>query len=174
MALTIRLTRISPTHHRFEYVRADGTGESLDLVTREFLTHDLVHFAVETEAALRGSFYGLLDKIGGYAELTLDGAALGGEAQITEMVVGPMQTSVGPELDAAVVAARIAGFMRDMDLRPPRWLTGDFLEAVRERMRRLQGQWKATPFGETMELVFDPANNTSPEGRGRGPAKLGG
>ena len=45
--------------------------------------------------------------------------------------------------------------MRDMDLRPPRWLSGAFIDAVRERMRRLEGQWKATPFGETMELVFD-------------------
>jgi hypothetical protein len=156
MALTIRLTRISPTHHRFEYVRADGTGETLELVTREFLTHDLVHFAVESEAGLRGSFYGLLDRIGGYAELSLDGAALGGEAQLTEMVVGPLQNALGPELDAAGVADRIAGFMRDMDLLPPRWLTGAFIDAVRERMRRLQGEWKATPFGGTMELSFDP------------------
>ena len=74
MALTIRLTRISPTDHRFEYERADGTGEQLVLVTREFLRHDLVHFAVETEARLRGSFYGLLDRIGGYAEISLQGA----------------------------------------------------------------------------------------------------
>ena len=156
MALTIRLTRISPTHHRFEYVRADGTGEALELVTREFLTHDLVHFAVESEAGLRGSFYGLLDKVGGYAELTLAGQALGGEAQLTEMVVGPLQNAISPELDAAAIADRISTFMRDMDLRPPRWLTGAFIDAVRERLRRLQGEWKATPFGGTMELVFEP------------------
>ena len=156
MALTIRLTRISPTHHRFEYVRADGTGEALELVTREFLTHDLVHFAVESEAGLRGSFYGLLDKVGGYAELTLAGQALGGEAQLTEMVVGPLQNAISPELDAAAIADRISAFMRDMDLRPPRWLTGAFIDAVRERLRRLQGEWKATPFGGTMELVFEP------------------
>ena len=156
MALTIRLTRISPTHHRFEYVRADGTGEALELVTREFLTHDLVHFAVESEAGLRGSFYGLLDKVGGYAELTLAGQALGGEAQLTEMVVGPLQNAISPELDAAAIADRISAFMRDMNLRPPRWLTGAFIDAVRERLRRLQGEWKATPFGGTMELVFEP------------------
>ena len=156
MALTIRLTRISPTHHRFEYVRADGTGEALELVTREFLTHDLVHFAVESEAGLRGSFYGLLDKVGGYAELTLAGQALGGEAQLTEMVVGPLQNAISPELDAAAIADRISTFMRDMDLRPPRWLTGAFIDAVRERLRRLKGEWKSTPFGGTMELVFEP------------------
>jgi len=156
MALTIRLTRLSPTHHRFAYLRVDGTGESLELVTREFLTHDLIHFAVETEAGLRGSFYGLLDRIGGYAELSLAGAALGGEAQVTEMIVGPLQNALGPATPAANVAERIADFMRDMEMLPPRWLTSDFIEAVRERVRRLQGEWKATPFGETMELVFEP------------------
>ncbi len=157
MALTIRLTRISPTHHRFEYLRADGTGESLDLMTREFLRHDLVHFAVETEARLRGSFYGLLDKIGGYAEISLEGAALGGEAQITEMVVGPLQNALAPDTAGASVADHIAEFMRDMGLIPPRWLSGAFIDAVRERVRRLEGEWKAIPFGETMTLVFDPS-----------------
>jgi len=157
MALTIRLTRISPTHHRFEYIRADGTGEALDLVTREFLTHDLVHFAVETEAGLRGSFYGLLDRIGGYAELSLDGAALGGEAQITEMIVGPLQNALGPEMAAADVADRVDRYFKDMDLRPPRWFDAGFVETIRERMRRLMGQWKATPFGEAMELRFEVA-----------------
>ena len=155
MALTVRLTRISPTHHRFEYVRADGSGEALELVTREFLTHDLVHYAVESEARLRGSFYGLLDKIGGYAELSLDGAALGGEAQITEMIVGPLQNALGAEMQAEEVAKRITTFMTDMQLRPPRWFDAAFIETVRGRMRQLIGQWKATGFGETMELMFD-------------------
>ena len=157
MALTIRPDPRLADPPPVRYLRADGTGEALELVTDEFLTHELVHFAVESEAGLRGSFYGLLDKVGGYAELTLAGAALGGEAQITEMVVGPMQNSIDPTLTATGVAERIADFMRDMDLIPPRWLTGDFIEAVRERMRRLMGEWKAVPFGGTMELVFDPS-----------------
>jgi len=157
VALTLRLTQISPTHHRFEYLRADATGESLELATREFLLHDLVHFAVETEAGLRGSFYGLLDKIGGYAELSLDGAALGGEAQITEMIVGPLQNALGPEMAATDVAERVNSYFEDMGLRSPRWFNAGFVEAVRERVRRLLGEWKATPFGETMDLRFEAA-----------------
>jgi len=157
MALTLHLTQISPTHYRFEYARADGTGESLELATREFLLHDLVHFAVETEAGLRGSINGLLDRIGGYAELSLDGAALGGEAQITEMIVGPLQNALGPEMAADAVAERIDSYFRDMELRAPRWFNAGFVETVRERIRQLMGQWKATPFGETMTLRFDPA-----------------
>jgi hypothetical protein len=37
----------------------------------------------------------------------------------------------------------------------PSWLTVDFVERVAERLRRLQGEWKAIPFGATMELKFD-------------------
>jgi hypothetical protein len=36
----------------------------------------------------------------------------------------------------------------------PPWLTQDFAERVLERLRRVQGRWKATPFGQTMELTF--------------------
>ena len=36
----------------------------------------------------------------------------------------------------------------------PPWLDVAFAERVAERLRRLQGQWKATAFGGAMELVF--------------------
>src|ERR1700685_949420 len=90
--LTLRFTRISPDRHRFEYRRADGTGEAIEMETRSLLTHDFVHYAVESEARLRGSFYGILAKIGGYQELSVNGgAALGGEIAITERIVGALQ-----------------------------------------------------------------------------------
>ena len=156
MALTLLLTRISPTHHRFEYRRADGSGEALEMETRSFLVHDLLHFAVESEAGLRGSFYGLLDRIGGYAELSVNTGGLGGEAQLTEMIVGPLSSAPGLRaLTRRPWSQSVNGYLEDMDLRPPRWFTPAFVEAVRERMRRLQGQWKATPFGQTMALRFD-------------------
>jgi hypothetical protein len=88
-ALVLRFTRVSPDRHRFEYRRADGTGEAIEMETRSLLAHDLVHYAVESEAGLKGSFYGILGRIGGYEELSIaGGAALGGEIAITERVVG--------------------------------------------------------------------------------------
>src|SRR4051794_7175273 len=99
-ALTIRLTRISPTHHRFEYRRRDGTGEAVEMETGSLLVHDLLHFAVESEAGLRGSFYGLLAKVGGYEELQVTGgASLGGEIAITERVVGPLTGALKDDID---------------------------------------------------------------------------
>jgi hypothetical protein len=154
--LTLRFTRVSPTHHAFEYRRADGTGEVLEMETHSLLRHDLLHYAVESEAALKGSFFGILAKIGGYEELAVaGGTALGGEIAITERVVGLLTVALdAPDFDADAVVARISEFLDLYDERTPRWLTPAYVLAVKERMRRLDGQWKATPFGATMELAF--------------------
>jgi hypothetical protein len=48
----------------------------------------------------------------------------------------------------------VSAWMRAQDRDPPPWLTDAFGAAVAERFRRLMGEWKATPFGETMELRF--------------------
>jgi hypothetical protein len=154
--LTLRFTRLSPTHHQFEYRRADGSGEAIEMETRSLLPHDLVHYAVESEAGLRGSFYGLLARIGGYQELTVNGgAALGGEVAITERVVGALQGALkDDDFDGEAFASAMADYLDLYEERPPRWLTPEFVERVRERLRKLTGRWKATPFGETMELTF--------------------
>ena len=158
--LEISFTRVSPERHRFAYRRPDGTGEAIEMETASLLQHDLIHFAVESEAGLRGSFYGLLAKVGGYEELRVaGGAALGGEIAITERVVGALTGALAqPELDDEAFAAQVAEFLDLYDERAPRWLTGAFVKAVRERMRQLDGRWKATPFGQTMELAFPLAN----------------
>jgi len=157
VSLALRFTRVSPTHHRFEYRREDGTGEAVEMETRSLLFHDLLHYAVESEARLKGSFYGILGRIGGYEELSLaGGAALGGEVAITERVVGALTGALkDEELDDAAFVAEVADFLEVYDERAPRWLTPAFIGAVRERMRQLLGRWKATPFGETLELMFE-------------------
>ena len=154
--LALGFTRVSPTHHRFEYRREDGSGEAIEMETRSLLTHDLLHYAVESEADLKGSFYGILDRIGGYEELSVNGgAALGGEVAITERVVGALTGALQDEtLDADAFAEQVTEFLDIYDERAPRWFTPAFVLAVRERMRQLLGRWKATPFGETMTLQF--------------------
>jgi hypothetical protein len=153
--LVLRFTRTGPDRHRFEYVRPDGSGEAVEMETRSLLFHDLLHHAVETEAGLRGSFYGLLAKVGGYQELTVNGgAALGGEVAITERVVGALSGALKQDVEADAFVALVSEFLEIYDERAPRWLTPAFVLAVKERMRRLEGQWKATPFGQTMELTF--------------------
>lgn len=154
--LILRFTRLSPTRHRFEYRRADGSGEAIEVETSSFLFHDLLHFAVESEAGLKGSLYGILGKIGGYEELSVaGGAALGGEIAITERIVGALTAALqDQDLDADGFAERVSDYLDLFEQRPPRWLTPDFVLAVRERMRKLMGDWRETSFGETMELAF--------------------
>lgn len=57
-ALIVRFTRLNPTHHRFEAIRADGARDVRELETHSLLTHDLVHFALESEGKLSDGFYG--------------------------------------------------------------------------------------------------------------------
>jgi hypothetical protein len=154
--MTLRFTRTAPDRHRFEYRLPSGEGEALELETHSTLHHDLLHYAVETEAGLRGSFYGLLAKVGGYAELVVNGgAALGGEVAITEALVGALTPALRAEdLDDGTFIMEFNEYIGLLDARPPRWLTLAFIGAVRERMRQLEGRWRATPFGETMELSF--------------------
>jgi len=155
--LTLRFTRVSPNHHRFAYRRTDGTGETIEMETDSLLVHDLLHYAVESEVGLKGSFYGILGKIGGYEELSVaGGVALGGEIAITERVVGALTGALKrDDLDAAAFVAQATEFLEIYDEPAPRWFTPAFIAAVRERMRQLLGHWRATPFGETMELLFE-------------------
>jgi hypothetical protein len=169
-ALTLRFTRISPTRHRFEYCREDGTGEAVEMETLGFLAHDLLRYTVESEARLKGSFYGILGRIGGYEELVVaGGAALGGEIATTERVVGALTGALeGDNLDDDSFVAQVSEHLDVYDERPPRWLTPAFIATMRERMRQLIGRWNATPFGETMELEFPCPTRRSDSQKERG------
>jgi len=155
--MLIRLTRLTNERHRLELVRDDGTREARELETRSALLHDLVHYAVETEAGLAGSFYGQLAAGKTYESLTAEPSG-DPEAMQTEAVVGRLQgfakndawSDVEPETFAKSI---VAGF-RALGHEPPAWLTGDLIVRVRERLRRVQGRWRATPFHQALELDF--------------------
>ena len=155
--MLIRLTRLTNERHRLEVVRDDGSRETRDLETRGALPHDLVHYAVETEAGLEASFYGQLAGGKTYAALTAE-PSQDPEPMQTEAVVARIQ---GLSKDDAWFRADPNGIARSMNAgfralghAPPAWLTADLIARVRERLRRVQGQWRATPFHQTLELDF--------------------
>lgn len=156
MELTVKLTRISPTHHTFAYTRQDGTGETLELETKSFLFHDLLHFAVESEARLQHSFYGNLAKSSSYATLAELNGEAEGEIGMTERVVGGLTGYFKSQMDAQAFLELMRNMVQATGEDLPPWLTGDFLANIKEQMRRLQGEWNALPFGKTMELQFHP------------------
>lgn len=153
--LQIGLTRISPTHHRLDLQRHGGAREAVTLETRSVLLHDLVHFAVESEAGLADSFYGRVARGVGYGELAADGGA-GGEILVTEKVVGAVQGAWRRGFEPAALAAALRGYFEGLGEAAPAWLTAELLQRVGERLRRLEGEWRALPFGQTMQLAFAP------------------
>lgn len=154
--LTVRLTKLSDERHLFAFTRGDGSGERIELVTRSFLLHDFIHFAIESEARLSHSFYGSLARGANYTDLTMGEMGAGqSEAAITEGVVGPFTpVAKGEMTPAQFIASRTAAYA-PFGREPPVWLTLEFAERVMGRLRRLRGEWKATPFGGTMVLRFD-------------------
>jgi hypothetical protein len=158
--MLIRFTRLSNDRHRFEVVRDDGTRESRELETRSTLSHDLAHYAVEVEAGLKESFYGRLAQGLTYDELT-SAPPKTHEAMETERVVVLVQNTFkrGDEEPAppAEQARRIIASFESTESKPPGWLSADVMSRAVERLRRVQGQWRATSFHRTMELEFPAA-----------------
>jgi hypothetical protein len=151
--MLIRFTRLTNDRHRFEIVRDDGTREARELETHSVLQHDLAHYAVEVEAGLNESFYGRLAQGVTYDELTATPPA-SGEAQQTESVVVRFQTSPEFGADPERCAQQLVGAFAAAGAEPPAWVTADFVARARERLRRVRGRWRATPFHQTMELEF--------------------
>lgn len=154
--MIVRFTRVNERQHRFAYTRADGQGEERLLETRSLLYHDLLHYAVETEGGLAEGFYGQLAAGRALDALTTGGgvAAHGDEAAQIEGVVGALTGAFKTEAPDAEIAASITRYHADIGRALPDWFHASFVSGVRTRMRALEGQWRATPFGGTMELAW--------------------
>lgn len=163
-AVRIVFTKISDERHAVAVTRADGSSERVELDTRSFLRHDLAHFAIESEVPIRRGYWG---SVAAGASLRGDGV-VGNDAQLAESLAGPLQTlfriEAGRDAYAALLEETAAA-------------TGqhDLAERVYERIRRLRGEWKATPYGGAMTLDWPesvPADqrtdaDTPPARRGR-------
>jgi hypothetical protein len=160
--MLIRLTKLSDLKHRMTAIRDDGTSVTAELVSRSFLLHDFIHYAVETTAGLDGGFWGLLASGKGMDELALamrpaesiDMKLLAGEAATVEAVVGCFTGLAHGHATPAASVDAVRRMIEPQGRPPPAWVTLDFAVAVEERLRRLRGEWKALPYGATMQLVF--------------------
>jgi hypothetical protein len=148
--LKIVLTKLTNTHHRIEFVRANGVRDGAELQTRSFLLHDLVHYGVESEAKLRRAFYGTIADGMLYSEIAAN-PPRNPEAVFVERVVAMLQKCAKGDLKSY----NFVGTLREFpDGRNADWFSQDFVKRALERVRRVQGQWKATPFRRAMELAF--------------------
>lgn len=165
--MLVRLKKISDKLHLLELVRDDGTRESVELVSRSFLWHDLLHYSVETNAELHRSFWGLLASGNSLTDLhdATRGSNSGGtkaspaeaartEAMVTEAIVGVLTNVVRGRAAPSGGVDGLARLFEAQDREVPSWFTADFVERVHEHMRKLMGQWSALPYGDEMQLTF--------------------
>lgn len=157
--LDIRMARLTPTHHRLTYRRPDGTGETIELESRSTLYHDLLHFAFETEAGLRRSFYGHLADAASYAQISEMGVEYRDEIMLTEKMIGIMTGWLKSGKDAPACLAMMELMLGSYGDAVPAWFTPAFADRVKERMRRLVGEWSKLRFGQEIVLCFELADS---------------
>lgn len=148
--MEVRFTRLSNNRHRLEVVRPDRSGEQRELETRSLLLHDLVHFAVEAEAKIADGFWGSVADGARFAELTPGPEGFGDRTglALAEALVGPMQSVWHQRMTPDHYISRVQQTAPFVD--------EDFVAAVLERIRRLWGRWRGTPFHQTMVLSWPP------------------
>jgi hypothetical protein len=78
-----------------------------------------------------------------------------GEMGAIEQIVGALHGMTKGRSVSEIVSG-VRRFNQSIGVPTPAWLTEELVERVQERMRQLQGQWRATPRGGRMELSFPP------------------
>lgn len=138
--------------------RADGSRTWAHLQPA-IVTHDFVHFAVETTLGLRGGFWGLVASGWSPAAFEEPGTAaqLSEEASWTEFAVGCVwRESWGqPPLDVDELAAELVVHAANHGWKSPRAIGADELARIRTRVAELHSRWLVVEPGGTLELVFD-------------------
>jgi hypothetical protein len=155
--MRILLEKLTDERHRLAIERAPGVREAVECETRSYLLHDLLHYAVESEARLATGFWGNLAAGKTLADMNdRTGAAMQDAAPAMgaiEQIVGALHGST-KGIAAGELVAGVRRFAASLGATMPDWLTEAFVVAVQERMRRLQGHWRSTPFGGVMELPW--------------------
>lgn len=143
--MEILFSKISDQEHALTVRRHDGSTDSVVLNSRSFLRHDLAHLAVELEVPINSGFWGSV--AGGTA---LSGNFKGGpDMALAEKLAGPIQTLLRTKADTDQ-------FLGVLNRVCPELASWDLAARIRERGRRLQGHWQATPYGEDMLVRWDP------------------
>ncbi len=170
--MLVRLIREDPRFHRMEVWRDGALTSARRLETRSVLLHDLCHYAVESELQLDHGFFGRLaagaELDQGETELVEDhvgsdpsngdpgrlaGAALDPlgapipEGLRIERLAAILQSGASRGAPAEELIARLASL-------EPVAIDSRRGARVLERLRRLRGQWAATPFGVAMPLPW--------------------
>jgi len=155
----IRFHKISDERHTLEIIRSDGRREEVECETKSYLEHDLLHYALESEARLQSGFWGklangsTLERVNDQKAPLPPGARETEELAAIEQIVGALHGgSRGPPVAEFVAGMR--RFAEALGAASPGWVSEELIGRVREAMRRLEGHWRATRHGDVMELAW--------------------
>jgi hypothetical protein len=156
--MRIVFRRLTDERHELSIVRGDGARETVSCETRSYLTHDLLHYAVEREARLEVGFWGTLAAGATLARMNdrtqPAPSARPRELAVIEQIVGALSGTLKGRSPADLIDG-LRRFAASVGTTSPAWLTEDLIVAVNERMRGLLGHWRATPRGGEMVLSWD-------------------
>ena len=140
--MEITVTKLSDSEHRITVQRADGSQESKTLNSRSFLFHDIAHLAVEKVLPIRAGFWGSVAQGARLDSSDCDGA----DVSLAESLAGPIQVLI--KRDAAITAYQqvLARVLPEHQGLP------ELAAQIHEEARKLKGQWRATPYGDSMTL----------------------
>jgi hypothetical protein len=156
--MRIAFVKLSDTQHALELVRARGRRERVVCETRSYLLHDFMHLAVESEARLTSGFWGKLAAGTTLAEMndrTRSSGPDSAELVAIEQLVGALHGATKRRAPGELVA-RLRLNPESLAVPLPDWLTEELVVRVQARLRRLTGQWKATPYGGSLEVEWAP------------------
>lgn len=77
-----------------------------------------------------------------------------GAMAVIEQAVGMMTGAIKSGAPARDVIAILRQYHEALGQEMPEWCTEEFVARVRERMRQIQGRWKATAYGKAMEIAW--------------------
>lgn len=141
--MDIVFTKISDEEHSVEVYRRDNSSEENVLNSRSFLRHDFAHLAIELEVPLKSGYWGSVAAGESLSGLNMKGNEIG----LAESLAGPVQTLMREEANITQYADIIKKIR-------PELASDDLAARIHERARKIQGLWRATPYGEKMLIEW--------------------
>lgn len=148
------LTKKNHDEHFFRFIRDDATETSTVLETRSMLRHDFAHYAVESIAGLKQSFFGMLNAgidIDRFMDKKLP-PPISHEALTTEMVSALLQSATSKDTTVSVLEERVVKGLETMGLQTPHYVTFENIKKMQLEFRLLFERWQVMKTGETMTL----------------------
>jgi hypothetical protein len=145
--MKIMLHKSDQHRHRLSIETNAGSREERVLETKSFLAHDLMHFAFESETRVDYGFWGRLASGESMAALYDAPSATDSRLMDIERLVAPLQTLWHGRMN-------MEQYLEHAQAVPALHVDRVLVTAVLERMRRLWGEWNATPYGAAMQLEW--------------------